>query len=198
MQRAARFAAFVSGCCGLALVSFRTFLRDTSFAKVLFLDTRSSWVYVCSLFEMNLVYSFETVHSVSIAQFYDDSADISMTAWTAGLNSCHFNVSPTTISAMRLTTLPAEIRNEIYSFVLSTHSPLIYWVDPVGVSRICARHSRARARLTYQFSLHGSGSALDFNQLKYVSRMLYKETRGLERCYNEVSAVASRSSRRLE
>jgi hypothetical protein len=143
-------------------------------------------------------YSFGTVHSVSLAQFYDDSADILMTAWTVGLNSCFFNVSHTTSSPMRLTTLPPEIRNEIYSIVLSTHSPLIYWVDPVGVSRICTRHSHARARLIYQFSLHGSGSTLDFNQLKYVSRMLYKETRGLERCYNEVSTEASRSSRRLK
>jgi hypothetical protein len=99
---------------------------------------------------------------------------------------------------MPLTTLPAEIRNEIYSIVLSTNKPLIYWVDPVGVSRICTRRSCARARLTYQFSLHRSGSVLDFNQLKYVSRMLYRETRGLERCYNEVSVVASRSPRRFK
>jgi hypothetical protein len=99
---------------------------------------------------------------------------------------------------MQLTTLPAEIRNQIYSIVLSTHSPLILWVDPVGISRTCTRHSRARARVTYQFSLYGSGSALDFNQLKYVSRMLYQETRGLERCYNEVSTLASRSPQRFQ
>jgi hypothetical protein len=91
--------------------------------------------------------------------------------------------------AMLLTELPAEIRNEIYSRVLYAPSPLVIWVDPAGVSRICDQRKRAWARLAYQFSVVGSGSTSDFNQLKYVSRMLYKETRGLERRYNKVSTM---------
>ncbi|KAH7061000.1 hypothetical protein BKA63DRAFT_226617 [Paraphoma chrysanthemicola] len=96
---------------------------------------------------------------------------------------------------MCLTILPAEIRNEIYSIVLCTARPLVVWVDPAGVSRICIRRSRAQARLVYHFSLHSCGSTIEFNQLKYVSRMLYKETRGLERRYNEIPAAASSRSR---
>jgi hypothetical protein len=97
---------------------------------------------------------------------------------------------------MNLTTLPAEIRNEIYSIVLSTSRPLVVWVDPAGVSRICIRHSRACAKFAYGFQLHSTCSEIEFNQLKYVSRMLYNETRGLERRYNWIFAVTSRSRRR--
>jgi hypothetical protein len=103
---------------------------------------------------------------------------------------------PALSAMMRLIALPAEIRNQIYSIVLFTARPLVIWVDPAGVSRICIRNSRALARLAYQFSLHDTGSAIDFNQLKYVCHLLYEETRGLERRYNDITAVASRSSRR--
>lgn len=94
-------------------------------------------------------------------------------------------------AAMPLTVLPAEIRNKIYSMVLSEPEPLVLWMDPAGIPRVCRRHSRARPTLTYLFSQRTSGSAVEFNQLKYVSRMLFMETRGLERRYNTISATAA-------
>jgi hypothetical protein len=96
--------------------------------------------------------------------------------------------------ALQLTSLPGEIRNAIYKIVLSSPEPLIIWVDPAGARRICRQQSRGLSSLTYLFSSYTGGSKIEFNQLKYVSRMFYAETHGLECRYN---AIVVQRRRRL-
>lgn len=99
---------------------------------------------------------------------------------------------------MHLTSLPAEIRMLIYRMVLCTPDSLIVWVDPSGVGRVCARNLPALAKTTYYFSWSEGASMMDYNQLKYVCRQLYQETRGLECRYNHVSITRNGASSRSQ
>jgi hypothetical protein len=90
-----------------------------------------------------------------------------------------------TALTLHLTTLPAEIRNNIYKHVLYHPGGLVVWTDPAGIRRICRQPLRQRGLLVYTFSVGRGSSKIGFNQLKYVSRLFYLETCGLE-CYHSV------------
>ena len=102
------------------------------------------------------------------------------------------------------TTLPAELREQIYAYVLTEPSGLSYHTGIDGVDRICARKKLAvrvkmpSSRLPALFRfIYNSISAvsrgaaiaaeeLGFNQIQYVSRQCYGEAHGLEFRYNNV------------
>jgi hypothetical protein len=102
------------------------------------------------------------------------------------------------------TTLPAELREQIYAYVLTEPSGLSYHTGTDGVNRICAREKQAvcvktrSGRLPALFHfIYNSVSAvsqgaaiaaeeLGFNQIQYVSRQCYGEAHGLEFLYNNV------------
>jgi hypothetical protein len=87
-----------------------------------------------------------------------------------------------------LTQLPPEVRNIIYRMVLSEKG-LTVWIDPVGISRICIGPLPKRASFVYLFTQYHSSSTLGFNQLKFVNRMFYRETRGLECRINAIQGT---------
>jgi hypothetical protein len=86
----------------------------------------------------------------------------------------------------QLTTLPGEVRNIIYQYVLSEKGGLMVWIDPACTRRLCRQHVRERAAFAYFFSNHTDRSTIDFNQLQYVNRLFWAETHGIERQYNKV------------
>jgi hypothetical protein len=108
------------------------------------------------------------------------------------------------------TTLPAELREQIYAYVLTEPSGLSYHTGTDGVDRICAREKQAvRVKMPsgplpalFDFvynsiSAVSCGAAitaeeLGFNQIQYVSRQCYGEAHGLEFRYNNVLFEDSR------
>jgi len=102
------------------------------------------------------------------------------------------------------TALPAELREQVYAYVLTAPLGLTYRTGTDGVDRICAREKQAehvdmlRSRLLslahylYRSLLAVSRRAaivpekLEFNQIQYVSRQCYQEAHGLEFRYNNI------------
>ncbi|KAI0570891.1 hypothetical protein Alg130_11066 [Pyrenophora tritici-repentis] len=109
-----------------------------------------------------------------------------------------------------LTALPAELREQIYAYVLTEPLGLTYCTGADGVDRICARekqaarasmpggHLLALSRYLYNsLSAVSRGAAtaaeqLEFNQIQYVSRQCYREAHGLEFRYNNILFEDSR------
>jgi hypothetical protein len=108
------------------------------------------------------------------------------------------------------TTLPAELREQIYAYVLTEPSGLSYHTRTDGVTRFCARERQAvhvnqssSHLLALFYFVYNSISAisrgaaiapeeLGFNQNQYVSRRCYEEAHGLEFRYNNVLFEDSR------
>ncbi|OWY50686.1 hypothetical protein AALT_g11857 [Alternaria alternata] len=102
------------------------------------------------------------------------------------------------------TALPAELREQIYAYVLTAPLGLTYRTGTDGVDRICAREKQAehvdmlRSRplslphYLYRSLLAVSRRAaivpeeLEFNQIQYVSRQCHQEAHGLEFRYNNI------------
>jgi hypothetical protein len=76
------------------------------------------------------------------------------------------------IFSSRLMGLPAELRNKIYELVLTAPDGLRIWSAPNSSGR---SRSRPKPRL-----VEHCNQDHDFNQLKFVSRQIYKECAGLE------------------
>jgi hypothetical protein len=96
--------------------------------------------------------------------------------------------------------LPRELREQIYAYVLTTSHGLSFGSDRSGVSRICERQAyydmpnstdqRHIWRLAciviadyFSYSRLASDYST-FNQIQFVSRLLYRESHGLEIRYN--------------
>jgi hypothetical protein len=88
--------------------------------------------------------------------------------------------------APRITTLPGEIRNRIYQYVLSDSDGLMIWIDPAGTQHLCRQNARECATFVYLFSNQSDRSMINFNQLQYVNRLFWAETQGLECRYNKI------------
>ncbi|KAB2100067.1 hypothetical protein AG0111_0g11659 [Alternaria gaisen] len=102
------------------------------------------------------------------------------------------------------TALPAELREQVYAYVLTAPSGLTYRTGTDGVERICAREKQAAHvnmssdhLLALPYYLYHSLLAvsrraaiapeeLEFNQIQYVSRQCYREAHGLEFRYNNI------------
>ncbi|KAG9186034.1 hypothetical protein G6011_02590 [Alternaria panax] len=77
--------------------------------------------------------------------------------------------------------LPAELRNRIYEFVLSSPTALILH------SPHAPRHLKPYKRYDPDLKAFNTGSSLiELNELKYVNKQLYSETAGLEFAFNDV------------
>jgi len=108
--------------------------------------------------------------------------------------------------------LPVEIREQIYTYVLTEPSGLTFCTGADGADRICARkketvrvstlrrHLLALSNYLYDsLSLIPRGAAIaaeerEFNQIQYVRRQCYRESHGLEFRYNKISFEDSRSA----
>jgi hypothetical protein len=102
------------------------------------------------------------------------------------------------------TTLPVELREQVYAYVLTAPLGLTYRTGTDGVDRICAREKQVAygnmlsgrplslPHYLYQSLLAVSRRAaiapedLEFNQIQYVSRQCYQEAHGLEFRYNNI------------
>jgi len=102
------------------------------------------------------------------------------------------------------TTLPAELREQVYAYVLTAPLGLTYRTGTDGVGRICARGKHVAhvnmlsgRPLSLPYYLYHSLLAvsrkvaiapedLEFNQVQYVSRQCYQEAHGLEFRYNNI------------
>ncbi|KAJ6276548.1 hypothetical protein J3E71DRAFT_187020 [Bipolaris maydis] len=100
--------------------------------------------------------------------------------------------------------LPAELRQQVYSYVLTAPSGLTCRTGTDGLDRIYARENQTGHVNTFrghllslnQYLCNGllaiSGKAaiepveLEFNQIQYVSRQCYREAHGLEFRYNNI------------
>jgi hypothetical protein len=84
---------------------------------------------------------------------------------------------PKTHTPPTLLTLPAEIRNKIYSYAFaSPHGLLLKWTP--GVSR--------RNKKPILVSPNDEGERHSTNQLKYANKQLYRESAGLELQLNTI------------
>jgi hypothetical protein len=81
--------------------------------------------------------------------------------------------------------LSAELRNEIYAFALTEERPIIFrrGADRVGRLYICNEHGARQ-----------SNERDEANQLRFASRQLYIETRGLSIRYNSISFKSVRNT----
>ncbi|KAF2122014.1 hypothetical protein BDV96DRAFT_593954 [Lophiotrema nucula] len=119
-------------------------------------------------------------------------------------------------TSSRLLKIPSELRNRIFKFALTYDDPLVCRIDGTEVqcSKLCRNLAKAiepsiksmtpeeaakvlpiRMKLTYNASccpkLYPSDNDEDeANQLKYVCRQLYQETRGLELELNTIVFVS--------
>lgn len=102
------------------------------------------------------------------------------------------------------TALPAELREQVYAYVLTARLGLTYRTGTDGVDRICAREKQvghgnmlsdrpsSLPCYLYHSLLAVSRRAaivpeeLEFNQIQYVSRQCYREAHGLEFRYNNI------------
>ena len=87
--------------------------------------------------------------------------------------------------------LPPEVRNIVYEYALTSDRRLVY--DCGGLHKAVGQHCCARKlrdghiRATApSFVAKNSKGAIEFNQLKYVSRKVREETKGLELKYNRI------------
>jgi len=71
--------------------------------------------------------------------------------------------------------LPGELRNKIYGYALTTARPLLHAADRENVFRLWCYTSEAEV-----------GPHHESNQLRFVNRQLYAETRGLSIQYNDL------------
>lgn len=112
------------------------------------------------------------------------------------------------LSMSPLLRLPRELRDQIYLTVLYDADGLLYKQDKNGINRLCRRsthrssHKRIlvslrRALLRRTFSRSRTHRS-DINQLKYVCKQLYKETKGLALPQNRIILEDSRSLNALE
>ncbi|KAH7548740.1 hypothetical protein J3E72DRAFT_380222 [Bipolaris maydis] len=108
------------------------------------------------------------------------------------------------MSAWLWTALPAELREQVYAYVLTAPSGLIYRTGTDGVDRICSRAKQVVKVNTFGGHLLEStyylyynlvavfrratiaSEELEFNQIQYVSRQCYRESHGLEFRYNNI------------
>ena len=88
----------------------------------------------------------------------------------------------------RLEQLPPENRNLIYEFVLTHHEPL-FGIKPghIKTNKVGLYTKHIECATKYECSCENCYSKYEFNKLKYVSRMFYDDTRGLELRYNDVT-----------
>lgn len=101
--------------------------------------------------------------------------------------------------------LPQELRDQIYVYALYKEDGLHYQAFSNGSSRLC-RDSRSApsqstiARWFHRCSLHRKrkGYARENNQLKYVCKRLYNETKELDMLHNLVIFKDSASKDALE
>ncbi|KAL5402568.1 hypothetical protein PMIN03_010566 [Paraphaeosphaeria minitans] len=104
--------------------------------------------------------------------------------------------------------LPRELRDEVYLTVLYDADGLIYKTDRDGIARLCRRsaprssHKRIFASLRKAFSRRAfprsRNHRSEINQLKYVCKQLYKETKGLALPQNRIILEDSRSLNAME
>lgn len=90
--------------------------------------------------------------------------------------------------------LPRELRDQIYQYALYNANGLLYQTCSDGVGRLCRRPRASSIRTAIITWLHRcsfrqmgrkyKGHAIENNQLKYVCRRLYDETKGLDLHYN--------------
>lgn len=89
--------------------------------------------------------------------------------------SVHKNTAAASRSPSTLFSLPRELRDLIYDYVLTSRSGLT------------ARADRATGRIVEFYDASAGADAPKFNQLQYVSHQLRKETRGLAMKNNVLS-----------
>ncbi|KAL5441096.1 hypothetical protein PMIN06_009448 [Paraphaeosphaeria minitans] len=109
-------------------------------------------------------------------------------------------VEPSMSSLFRL---PRELRDEVYLAVLYDADGLLYKKDKDGIARLCRRSAHQSSRKSILASLRRAFPGRAFprsrahrseaNQLKYVCKQLYKETKGLALPQNRIILEDSRS-----
>jgi hypothetical protein len=92
---------------------------------------------------------------------------------------------PVPATTSRLLLLPAEIRNKILEFALTSPSPLFHrQPKPRQTSRTASRHHRLIEAI--HISSPTSHYHPEFNMLKFVNKQLHAETIGIELQFNAV------------
>ncbi|KAF9730304.1 hypothetical protein PMIN01_12237 [Paraphaeosphaeria minitans] len=104
--------------------------------------------------------------------------------------------------------LPQELRDQIYLTILYDADGLLYKQDKDGINRLCRRSTHRSSRKSILAALRRAllrrafprsrTHRSEINQLKYVCKQLYKETKGLALPQNRVILEDSRSFNAME